>query len=347
MVQVLQYKPFVACEQLVAASRNNPTLKKGRYGFGVRLIQGALLDLGYAMPKSSRKGGPDGIFGNETEQAIFEFQTAATLKGDGVVGASTMKALDQAMCTITKPSPVPKPTVVPLPMTLDYMVGRSIPPINADLGAGPWNSKPREQSYVALRDAVVTALPHLSSTCGEDAVIHLSHFFKNTGNPLTINLEGMLDQVPSASRNYRLEVLQAQKFVESLPAGRHSITSRRVEGGYNGSAENRNWYLATGGYVRWGTGSVEVMDGSGNRSYSLDFEYHVYDRYNWDGGKQIKLFGVTITDEFMGEFHRQGLAREFDCWGKVRRFFNWIHGQGIKESAFSTPPEPAGETRVS
>ena len=52
------------------------------------------------------------------------------------------------------------------------------------------------------------------------------------------------------------EVLRAQPFIESLTAGRHEITSRRVEGGYNGSAENRNWHLATGGYVRWGTGKL-------------------------------------------------------------------------------------------
>jgi peptidoglycan hydrolase-like protein with peptidoglycan-binding domain len=347
MVQALRYKPFAACEQLVAASRNNPPLRTGRYGFGVRLLQGALLDFGYSMPHSTRKGAPDGIFGYETEEAVRRFQVAAKLKDDGVVGASTMMTLDREVLLKTKPPPPAKPAVVPVPMSLDYMIGRSIPPIPVDNGAGPWNSKSRENSYVALRDAIVMALPHVSSTCGEDAVLHLTHFFKNTGNPLTINLAGMLDQVHSASMSYRQEVRQAQRFVEALPPGRHQITSRRVEGGYNGSGENRNWYLATGGYIRWGTATAEVMEGGGNRSYSLDFEYHVFDRYNWDGGKQITLFGVKITDEFMGEFHRQGLAREFDCWGKCRRLFNWVQGEAIEDSSFSAPPEPAGDTRVS
>jgi hypothetical protein len=299
------------------------------------------------MPRSTRKGGPDGIFGYETEQAVLAFQAAMKLKNDGIVGATTMTTFDREMVRKTKPLPATKPPLHAVPASLDYMIGQSIPPITPDIGAGPWNSKPRQHSYVALRDAIVAALPHLGSTCGSDAVLHLTHFFKNTGNPLHINLAAMIDQVPSAARNYRAEVRQVLKFVESLPAGRHRITSRRVEAGYNGSAENRNWYLATGGYVRWGTGTVDVMEGGGNRSYSLDFEYHVFDRYNWDGGKQVKIFGITITDEFMAEFHRQGLAREFDCWGKCRRFFNWLQGEPLKDSAFSAPPEPVGDTRVS
>lgn len=347
MVQPLKYGPFAACEQLVAAARNNPVLKTGRYGAGVRLVQGALLDLGYPMPRSTQKGGPDGIFGYETEQAVRGFQAALTLKDDGVVGARTIMALDREISRKSKPLLGTKPAIAPMPTSLEYMIGGSFPPITRDAGAGAWNSKSREYSYVALRDAIVAALPHLSSTCGEDAVLHLTHFFKNTGNPLTINLAAMLDQVPSARETYRQEVRQAKRFVEALPPGRHQITSRQVQIGYNGSAENRNWYLATGGYVRWGVGTVEVREGGGNRSYSLDFEYHVFDRYNWDGGKQINLFGITITDEFMGEFHRQGLAREFDCWGKCRRFFEWLQGEALRDSLFTAPPEPATDTRVS
>lgn len=269
------------------------------------------------------------------------------LREDGIVGTTTILALDSQIAQTNKPSPPSKPAVPPLPMSLEYMVGNAIPPITPDVGAGVWNSKARENSYVALRDAIVSALPHLSVTFGEDAVLHLTHFFKNTGNPLTINLAGMLDQVPSARERYRQEVHQAQKFVEALPPGRHPITSRRVQGGYNRSDENRNWYLATGGYVRWGTGLVEVMEGGGNRSYALDFTYHVFDRYNWNGGKQVKIFGITITDEFMAEFHRQGLAREFDCWGKCRRFYNWLQGEKLRDSLFSAPEQPTSDTRVS
>jgi hypothetical protein len=36
----------------------------------------------------------------------------------------------------------------------------------------------------------------------------------------------------------------------------------------------------------------------------------------------------------MGEFHRQGLAREFDCVGSIKRKLSWQHGQAIPKEQF-------------
>lgn len=36
-----------------------------------------------------------------------------------------------------------------------------------------------------------------------------------------------------------------------------------------------------------------------------------------------------MTDEFMGEFHRQGLGREFDCVWSFRRELVWTTGNQI------------------
>lgn len=49
----------------------------------------------------------------------------------------------------------------------------------------------------------------------------------------------------------------------------------------------------------------------------------MFDRYNWDTGKSVTIGPITVTDAFMGEFHRQGLAREYDCYGSLRRRFIW------------------------
>ena len=80
-----------------------------------------------------------------------------------------------------------------------------------------------------------------------------------------------------------------------------------------------------------------IQGGQYPRTYELDFAYKFYDRYNWDGGKSVTLFGVKVTDHFMGEFHRQGLAREFDCVGTIRRRFAWKHGEEIANGQFSAP----------
>jgi type VI secretion system Hcp family effector len=43
------------------------------------------------------------------------------------------------------------------------------------------------------------------------------------------------------------------------------------------------------------------------------------DRYIWDKGKKVRIFGVPVADDTMGEFHLQGLAREFGMNGSVKK----------------------------
>ena len=74
----------------------------------------------------------------------------------------------------------------------------------------------------------------------------------------------------------------------------------------------------------------------------MTFQVKFYDRYNWDGGKSVTIGGVTITDETMGEFHRQGVAKEFDCYGMVERSVSW--GAPIPAptpTPTPTPPQPS------
>lgn len=221
------------------------------------------------------------------------------------------------------------PSAPPVTTSRDYQLGTSDPPLRQDLGAGFWNSKPKEAGYVALGIAVVDSLPVAYGVIGDDATKHMVHYFRNTGTTYEIDLEGMIAEVPSAKHWYEAEVDQAKQFVEKLDPGRHSITSRETEWGYNRQAESRNWYFAVGGYLYWGKGVADVRSSGSATTCELDFEYKFYDRYNWDAGASVTFAGITVTDKFMVEFHRQGLAREFDCVGSVRRKFSWRKGERI------------------
>ena len=44
----------------------------------------------------------------------------------------------------------------------------------------------------------------------------------------------------------------------------------------------------------------------------------------------MTIFGKVITDQFMGEFHRQGLAKEFDMRDSVKKTIQWKKGQAPK-----------------
>jgi peptidoglycan hydrolase-like protein with peptidoglycan-binding domain len=85
---------------LVKVDANHALLQKNSSGTAVHLVQMGLLDLGFAMPISTAHPSysPDGIFGEETKQAIIKFQQdAGTLKDDGIVGPKTIQELDRQL----------------------------------------------------------------------------------------------------------------------------------------------------------------------------------------------------------------------------------------------------------
>jgi hypothetical protein len=160
------------------------------------------------------------------------------------------------------------------------------------------------------------------------------HYFRNTGADYTIDLEGMVNEVPSARLRYAFEVAAAKRYVQRLPVGTHQFTSQSAVNGYNRQGENRNWFFAIGGYSVWSKGTARIStNASGQKGYEMDLEYKFFDRYNWDGGKSVTLFGVTVTDAFMGRMHREGIAREYNCHGSFRESFSW----GASVAAASPP----------
>jgi peptidoglycan hydrolase-like protein with peptidoglycan-binding domain len=95
----LQCARFSSEPDIVSASTNSPPLRQGSRGDGVRVLQLALIDLGFAMPISTNNGAslPDGIFGAETLKTVIAFQRANGLVADGIVGTHTTERLDQVI----------------------------------------------------------------------------------------------------------------------------------------------------------------------------------------------------------------------------------------------------------
>lgn len=209
-------------------------------------------------------------------------------------------------------------------MATHYKIGTADPVIRHDPGSGAWNSKPKTQKMSILKSEIRGHLPHAFLITGDDAARHMNHYFKNTGKDYIIDLQDMVDDVPDAKLFYDREVAKVKQFVGTLPVGTHHITTDTTVKGYNNKKDNWNWYYAVGGYSAWITGIAKVeSDSSGKRKYRLDYEYKVADRYNWDHGKHVNIFGMKIEDVFMGEFHRQGMAREFNMFGSIKASIEW------------------------
>ncbi|WP_054712921.1 peptidoglycan-binding domain-containing protein [Bacillus sp. JCM 19041] len=85
MVQMSEIPPELE-PILAVAPEHQPTLKNGSVSVEVELVQVKLSHFGYETDR-------DGIFGNETEQQIRQFQQDYDLEVDGVVGVHTWTEL--------------------------------------------------------------------------------------------------------------------------------------------------------------------------------------------------------------------------------------------------------------
>jgi hypothetical protein len=104
---------FAPVKQCQDAANNSPPMKLGSKGAGVAAIQQGLIDLGFAMPISTKRFGvPDGIFGNETASRLQAFQRKNSLTPDSVAGKNTMAKLD-ALLPLPSSAPSGLPYTVP------------------------------------------------------------------------------------------------------------------------------------------------------------------------------------------------------------------------------------------
>lgn len=87
----LKSSRFAGDEVLEACYDNKRVLQRGDSGSAVQKVQQALIVLGFPIPRV----GANGIFGDETELAVRSYQEARGLRIDGVIGAITIRSLDE------------------------------------------------------------------------------------------------------------------------------------------------------------------------------------------------------------------------------------------------------------
>jgi len=154
---------FRGDERLQKAANNSPVMKKGEAGHAVRLLQQALMDLNYPLPKSNAKhGSPDGIYGGETRAQVRAFQKKHHLSVDGKTGKQTLGKLDLLL-------PFPAKLLPPLPDP-------------AGPGGGNGSLSPAEQADLILTKDVLNAIAgpyttYINFTLG-GAFIHGSFLHK-------------------------------------------------------------------------------------------------------------------------------------------------------------------------
>ncbi|WP_439329001.1 L,D-transpeptidase family protein [Corallococcus carmarthensis] len=91
---VLEHPRFTGSPQLADVASGATVLGAGARGDGLRAVQGALMDMGFAL-----YGGADGRYGPDTARALRNFQVHASalfpgVRSNGVLDAATLRALE-------------------------------------------------------------------------------------------------------------------------------------------------------------------------------------------------------------------------------------------------------------
>ncbi|MEU9797905.1 hypothetical protein [Streptomyces sp. NPDC051000] len=192
----------------------------------------------------------------------------------------------------------------------------------ADPGAGGFGTEDptAHDSYLlAQAEAMMAGGDFIANT---EASRNLAHYLGGTGTTLRLDIDramsddgsfraAIASDISNHQDQWKQEALDAFKKSGGAPVS-IPVETKAV----GGTFEDRNWYLGIGSHMRNVSGNVSVVpDADGRPKITMDYQVNVWDRYNWDAGKETPIGPVTIKDADMARLHTVGLAQEFDMQG--------------------------------
>ncbi|MEU2258279.1 hypothetical protein [Nocardia xishanensis] len=149
---------------------------------------------------------------------------------------------------------------------------------------------------------------------------HLKHYLGNTGKDLILDPDTIMNDDPGLKRHVDniITTLVRSIAARSAMTGGDRVTASFQSGWEDYTFTNRDWYLAIGSIEACACGAVTVYELKSEHTeprITLDYQVHLYDRYNWDGKKKTEIAGAEWSDRELGALHTAGLAKEFDMYG--------------------------------
>ncbi|WP_058835949.1 hypothetical protein [Luteimonas abyssi] len=190
-----------------------------------------------------------------------------------------------------------------------------------DDGAGVHGSQPwyRRGDDVIFEGLVRDAANGADMLGFNNAARHLHHYLDNSGEDLTVDPARIARDVPDFQSAVQQQLdAEVNRVIEQAVAdgcyGEPIAFDSGWQGFYIGREMSTDWFLAMGGIQHAVTGTVTVQPGDPPTA-QVDYQSHVFDRYNWDEGKETQFGPITISDKRMGDLHTAGLAQEYDIVG--------------------------------
>lgn len=189
-------------------------------------------------------------------------------------------------------------------------------------GSDPWYTRADDLLYKELAGSAADVADAAGWT---HAAKHLHHYLGNSGDSVTVNPDEMMRDAGKFRTDVDKTVANEMRRI-AAEAEANGTYGKPVQfdtgwkGHYIGKDQSADWFYAMGGvqYAVTGEATVHPPDKPGGEPrVEMQYRTHVFDRYNWDGGKSTDIGPITITDEKMAELHRAGVAQEYDIRGST------------------------------
>jgi len=198
-----------------------------------------------------------------------------------------------------------------------------------DEGSGVHGGKRINPFQMALEQAkkltFYTGANIFEATGRPNAARHMRHYLNNSGQDLNIDVDLLLLQISGLNSVFRQGVSDAVSQINGYISSSDDTSDISLDIGtswnlneryYIGSEQSEDWYYASGGIYYRFTSSVDVrFNSDANPTINMRTQMHIFDRYNWDGGKAVTIGGIEITDATLGELHKVGIAQEYNLLG--------------------------------
>ncbi len=194
-----------------------------------------------------------------------------------------------------------------------------------DIGAGehdvdPWYSTGDDEA----RKKILQVASPLAGLFGwERAADLLSHYLGNSGRDVTVSPADMMRDMPGFRRLVELSTHEQMRKLagEAAENGTYGQPVQFTSDWKRDDLKDDNngdWFNAIGTveYAVTGVATVFPPDTPGGAPrVKMDYQTHVFDRYNWDYGKTATLGPVTMAQAPLADLHRAGVAKEFNTVG--------------------------------
>ena len=305
---------------------------------------------GFVVDGTGRVVDADPVRATSADRRAVELHLAELVRQGLAMAVETDEALAAALGRITSTAFTAASVGGTIGPARPPMPGAPTPPAT-DAGAGPHGADPW---YTRVDDHAVRSLAQNAATTADTigwthAASNLRHYLGNSGEGLHVDPDLVARDVPTFRAKLDAAVAAemrelAEQAAASGAYGRPVQFSTGWMGHYIGPDQSTDWFYAMGGvqYAASGVATVYPPEQPGSAPHiEMDYQTHLFDRYNWDGGKSTEIGPFTVTDEQLAQLHRAGVAQEYNITGSSEA----RHFDGMVPPAGQMPDlaQPAGD----